>query len=349
MVGVRYGVALASSVQEMVRTATLAEKLGYDSIWMPDETKGYEMEYEPEVVIPDCITCLTVVALRTKRLLIGTCVIDALARHPAKMAQAVATLDSTAKGRILAGVGASESGNHEPFGIPTDHPYGRLRETMQVSKLLWKSSYENRMDFSGDYYHLDDAFLRIRPTRSGGPPMYVAAYGPKMLALVGELGDGWIPFAHTPESYKDRLNGPIRQSLEQAGRSAKEIEPTCIFPTAISKDGIKAQQDAIRIAKAYLVWSIDNTRLLIPDLANEHPGIRQTQLKNRENINKLIKLARKIPDEIALETTISGTSSDCENQVSRFIRAGCRHLIFVFAAKNERHRDSMMKLFAKVI
>ena len=346
---VRFGIQLAASVPEMLRTATLAEELDYDSMWMPDETVGYEMEYGPKVVLPDCLTCLTIIASKTKKIRIGSSVVDALARHPAKLAQIVASIDSACNGRFLLGLGASEEGNHDPFGIPTDHPYGKLKETIQVIRLLWKSSYYERVNFSGDYFNLKEAYLRVKPFGREGPPIYVAAFGPKMLSLVGELGNGWIPFNHTPESYRTVLHVQIRQGLESAGRTFHDIDPTCAFPTCISDNRERAQSAATRIAKTFLVWSIDNMRMLVPELCDEHPGIRHTNLKTLGNMSKLVELSKKVPDKIALDTTISGDADDCGDQIKRFIDAGCRHLIFYLVAQNESQRAVMMKRLRKVI
>ena len=346
---VRFGIELASSVPEMLRTTTLAEDLGYDSILMPDETVGYDMEYGPKVVLPDCLTCLTILASRTKKILLGSFVVDALIRHPAKLAQIVASIDSYSNGRFLLGLGGSEKGNHDPFGIPTDHPYGRVKEVIQVARLLWKSSYGERVNFSGDYYSLKEAFLRIKPFRSEGPPIYIAAFGPRMLSLVGEVGDGWVPLNHTPQSYKTVLHGPIKESLETVGRTLRDIDPTCTFPTCISDNRKRAQSAATRIAKTFLVWSLDNLRMLAPELSDEHPGLRHTYVKTLGNLSKLVELSKKVPDQVALDTTISGNADDCSNQIERFIDAGCRHLIFYLVAENQNRREIMMRQLHKVI
>jgi phthiodiolone/phenolphthiodiolone dimycocerosates ketoreductase len=346
---VRFGIELAASAPEMLQTATLAEDLGYDSMWMPDETIGYEMEYGPKVVLPDCLTCLTILASKTKSIRIGSSVVDALTRHPAKLAQIVASIDSASNGRFLLGLGGSEKGNHDPFGIPTDHPYRRVKEVIQVVRLLWKSSYHERVNFSGGYYNLKEAYLRIRPFRNKGPPIYVAAFGPKMLSLVGELGNGWIPFNHTPESYKTVLNGQIKQSLENAGRTLRDLDPAFTIPACISDNRKTAQKAAIQIAKTFLVWSIDNMRMLVPELSREHPGLRHTYLKTLPNMNRLVALSKKIPDNVALDTTVSGDADDCRDRIERFIDAGCRHLIFYLVAQNQSERAAMMKRLRKVI
>lgn len=343
----RFGIALVAAVPEMIRTAVLVERLGYDSMWTPDETVGYEMEYGRRAVVPDAFTSLTAIALKTKKLLLGTSVVDALIRPPVKTAQITATLDSLSHGRFLLGIGGSEAGNHDPFGVPTDHPLTRLHETVDVVRLLWNSNYEHRANFNGAHYRLKEAYLRIRPFRSNGPPIYIAAFGPKMLSLVGKVGDGWIPFGHTPETYSNRLKGPITRSLANAGRSLHDIDPACIVPASISRDGRKARRAAIAIGKAYLVWSVDNLRSLLPDL--NHPGIRQTQLKTLSNLSQLTELSKKVPDDVAYGVTVSGTKQDCTDQIKKFIEAGCRHLILAPVASSETKRSQILKQFSMIV
>jgi phthiodiolone/phenolphthiodiolone dimycocerosates ketoreductase len=343
----RFGIALVTTVPEMVRTAILAERLGFDSIWTPDETVGYEMEYGPKATIPDAFGALTAIAMKTKRILLGTSVVDSLIRPPVKTAQIAATLDSVSSGRLLLGLGGSEAGNHEPFGIQTDHPFVRLRETIKTIRLLWKSNYGRRANFAGKYYSLKDAYLRMKPSRAHGPPIYVAAFGPRMLSLVGEFGDGWIPFGHTPETYRDRLNDPVRKSLEKNGRSLGEIDPACIVPMSISRDGGRAQREAIHVGKSYLVWSADNWSSLLPELP--HPGIRQTQLKTLDNLQRLTELSKRVPDKLALDLTVSGTSQNCANQIERFTEGGVRHLIFAPVAEDETRRARMLRQLWTVI
>jgi alkanesulfonate monooxygenase SsuD/methylene tetrahydromethanopterin reductase-like flavin-dependent oxidoreductase (luciferase family) len=168
-----------------------------------------------------------------------------------------------------------------------------------------------------------------------------------MLSLVGELGDGWIPFAHTPESYRKQLEGPIKRGLEKNGRSLGDIDPACIVPASISRNDGESRREAIAIAKTYLVWSYDNMSLIVPGL--EHPGIRQTQLKTLDHLSELVRLSRQIPDDVAEELTVSGTPAQCGEKIERFLHAGCRHLILVPIGRNEAERARKMKMLGKVI
>jgi len=115
----------------------------------------------------------------------------------------------------------------------------------------------------------------------------------------------------------------------------------------VSADRRKAQKRAIHVGKTYLVWSLDNMRIVLPDV--KHPGLRQPQLKTLSNLNTLVKLTQSVPDQVALDLTVSGTADDCRDRIVRFSEAGCRHLIFVPISRNENERVDMLKKLSKIM
>jgi len=118
--------------------------------------------------------------------------------------------------------------NIVPFGLPWEPPaerIARLEETIQVIRALWASSREKTVNLSGRFYNLKDAFLSQSPKQKPYPPIYIGAFASKSaLELVGRLGDGWIPWFNTLETFQKRWS-TIRQAAVSVGRSPKEIEP----------------------------------------------------------------------------------------------------------------------------
>ncbi|MDA4123818.1 MAG: LLM class flavin-dependent oxidoreductase [Thaumarchaeota archaeon] len=331
MLSLRIGSAIdPMPVDSTAKTAKFLESCGFSSVWLSDETIVFNSP--PEMVVPELFPTLAMVASSTKKTKIGTAVIDASIRHPAKTAQSVATVDSIAGGRLLIGIGGGEVGNREPFGIPMDHPFGRMEESVKVMKLLFRATYKNPVSFSGRFYSLKDAYLKIRPVQEGGPPIIVSGFGPRALRLAGELGDGWLSFAHTPESYRETLRGPIAAAARNAGRSLKGFEATIVVPVCISKDRTKVVKTMGGIAKDWLVWSPDNMKLIAPNAVQ--PLVRQPYAKRNEpaSIRALAKLAARISDEVALKMTVSGSADDCVEQLSAFVRSGVSHAVFYIVA-----------------
>src|ERR1700733_9865179 len=101
----------------MVEAAVMLERLGFDHIAMPDH-----MLYPEGAHGQDCWTLLAAMAVRTRRITLGTSVSDVVRCHPAVLAQRVATMDQLSRGRMILGLGAGESMNLDPFGIPWNKP-----------------------------------------------------------------------------------------------------------------------------------------------------------------------------------------------------------------------------------
>jgi alkanesulfonate monooxygenase SsuD/methylene tetrahydromethanopterin reductase-like flavin-dependent oxidoreductase (luciferase family) len=334
-------------VDKTAETAKFLEGCGFNSVWLSDETIVFNSP--PEMVVPELFPTLAMVAASTNRVKVGTTVIDASIRHPAKAAQSIATVDSIARGRLLVGIGGGEAGNREPFGIPMDHPFGRMEEAVKVMKLLFAASYRSPVSFSGRFYTLKDAYLKIRPVQEGGPPIIISAFGPKALRLAGDVGDGWLSFAHTPESYRQTLRGPVAQAARSAGRDLKGFETTIVIPICISKDQSKVAKVMSGIAKDWLVWSPDNMKLIAPEI--EQPLLRQPYAKRNDTaaIGALAKLAARIPDDIALKMTVSGSADECVEQLSRFVRAGVSHVVLYIVAIDELWTTAAREVSEKIL
>ena len=332
-------------LSNVISQTILCEKNGLDSAWYPDHFIGGR----PESIWPELFTSLTLMGINTSRIMIGSAATDSLRRHPAAIAQSLATIDSAIDGRAALGIGAGEAMNLTPYGISTRNLYRKLREAIQVIKLLWTSDHIKPATLRGDFYNLDEAFLQIKPARNPHPPIYVGAFGPKMLHMTGELADGWMPFSLTPEAYKRCLNGPIRAGTEKAGRSLSDIEPAFLPPTVISKSHDQAKNEIERAAKRFLVLLPDVLRIIAPKV--KHPGRPFTLAYwmgrlRKEDMELISQIADQIPTELALRTVIWGTPDDCIEQIEKFAEAGCCHFIFGIRSKQP---DETIRLIGKEI
>ncbi len=330
----RFGVQVRTGpIAEIIEQSVLCEKLGFDSIWYPDHFIGGN----PASPWPELITTMTVMGLNTSKIMIGSAATDSLKRHPATIAQAFASLDQIVGGRTALGIGAGEAMNLLPYGIPMTHLYSKLKEALQVIRLLWQADFNHPANFEGRFYNLANAFLQARPVMKPHPPIYLGAFEPKMLELTGRLADGWMPFSHTPETYRKCLYGPVKNGAESAGRSLSEIEPAMVPATSISHDHDKARKDIESASKRFLVMLPSILREIAPQLG--HPGREFTLAywkgrTEKESFEMISKTAEQIPSDVALKTVIWGTPDDCIEQVEDFFEAGCRHIIFGIRGSN---------------
>jgi len=136
--GIQQGlnVARLGLTEDQILTAcVLADKMGYDSIWYMDHSNVPQWN---SAIVNDPWVMLAAIAAVTNRVELGTCVTDAVRRHPSNIALATVTLDRVSHGRGTLGIGAGEAQNIKEFKIQWDKPVGRFEEQLQVIKLLFE-------------------------------------------------------------------------------------------------------------------------------------------------------------------------------------------------------------------
>src|SRR5215472_9284285 len=154
----------------VLRTAQLADDLGYDSIWIP-EAWAYEQ-----------FQLLTEIALHTKRLRLATGIANVFSRSAALLAMSVATLDEVSEGRAILGLGTSGKLVIENFhGVPYRKPLTRLRDTIRIVRaLLAGRRLEPELTTLFDARHFK---LEMTPRRAD-VPIYVASLQEKAIREV---------------------------------------------------------------------------------------------------------------------------------------------------------------------
>src|SRR3970040_155836 len=182
-----------------------AERLGFHSVWAA------------EAYGSDALTPLAFVAARTERICLGSAIMQMPARTPPMTAITPTTLDQLSGGRFLLGIGASGPQVIEGWhGVAYGKPLGRAREYVAVVRAIWQR--EKPLEPTGEHYQTpppgpDPAGLG-KPLKSilhgrADIPIYLAAIGPKNVALAAEIADGWLPVFFSP----DRMS-VYRASLE---------------------------------------------------------------------------------------------------------------------------------------
>src|SRR5208337_2154750 len=224
--GSRFGLILsdgaALSPSQAVKDGVLGEKSGFDSVWIPDHITDYEGGARV-----DCWTVLAGIGVQTQKVLLSPGVTDVHIIHPAKAAQIIASLDELTGGRAMVALGAGEAMSIVPFGIEFENAKGRakrVKEYIDVLKLLWTATREKRASYQGDFYNLKEAFIIQQPTRKPHPPIYLGAIESKtLLKMTGEISDGWFPWMTTPEIFRDGVR-IINEAASGAGRKMDQID-----------------------------------------------------------------------------------------------------------------------------
>lgn len=296
---IKFGVSLPYYSYEtfdfMTKFAILAEKFGFHSLWIPDH--GY---------LPwEALTTLSAIAMKTRDIKLGTCVLDANRRNPATLAQMIATLDNISGGRLVLGVGSGIPGIN-PYGFPVDKPVSRMRESVEIMKEFWTKSEVN---YKGRFYNFEKASIGAKPVQKPHPPLWIAAFGSAMMKIAAEIGDGLITQNIPPEMFEEELSN-LSKSARAAGRDPKEIEPILTsLPVSISRDHGAAQRDVEPIARNWL------TRTTVPRIV-QRLGFETPWTRSED-----------VPEEAINRCFIFGTPRECVTKIEEYVKAGVRYFV----------------------
>ena len=225
---------IAPRYREIRDVALQAEAAGFDAIWLYDHLL-YRFPNQPTGGIWECWTMLSALAEATTRVELGALVACTQFRNPALLAKMAVTLDEVSDGRFTLGVGAGwNRPEFDAFGFPFDHRVDRFEEALQIIAPLLRTG---KVDFHGTYYQASDCEIRPRGPRESGPPLLVAAFGPRMLRLAARYADMWnFGMLGKP----DMLAAP-RMSLEEAckevGRDINTLPITATVALALPELG----------------------------------------------------------------------------------------------------------------
>ena len=203
--GVQLGYWGAQPPTNLIELAQEAESLGFDSLWTAEAWGS------------DAFTPLAYIAAHTKRIKLGTAVVQLSARTPTATAMATLTLDHLSQGRMILGLGVSGPQVVEGwYGQPFSKPLARTREYIDIIRQVLRR--EAPVTNDGPHYPLpysgEGAWGLGKPLRPithplrADVPIFMGAEGPKNVALAAEIADGWLPLYYSPfrqEVYADSL------------------------------------------------------------------------------------------------------------------------------------------------
>ncbi|HKI92899.1 MAG TPA: LLM class F420-dependent oxidoreductase [Gaiellaceae bacterium] len=184
---------------ELVPFAQEAERLGFDSVWAA-EAWG-----------TDAVTVLAWIAAVTSRIRVGSAIMQIPGRTPANTAMTAATLDLMSGGRFILGLGTSGPQVVEGWhGQPWGKPLGKTREYVEIVRAALR---RETVAHEGAHYRIPydgpgatglgkPLKLMLRPLRAE-IPIFLAAIGPRNVALAAEIADGWLPIFVDPERFGD--------------------------------------------------------------------------------------------------------------------------------------------------
>lgn len=212
-------ISTGRSLESAVERVRLAESLGYEAV------------YVTHIAGRESLTVLTVYALATDRIRVGTGVVPIYSRTPATMAQTAATIDELSGGRLDLGLGVS----HRPIvegwhGQTIDRPVAEMREYVAIVRAILRGEDPPAGEKWRTGFRL--AGLDPRPDVR----IYVAALSPAMLRLAGEIADGTILWLCNANYVRDVVVPEVTKGRERAGKPLEGFDIVPAVPSALTDD-----------------------------------------------------------------------------------------------------------------
>ena len=240
----------AASPEAIIHIAQRAEASGYDSVWVTERLL-YPLSPQtpypatpdgslPEVykIVLDPLAALTFVAAQTKRIAVGTSVLDMPFYNPVMLARQLTTLDILSGGRLRVGLGQGWSKDeYDAIGITPRGLGKRADEFIQVLKTIWTT---DPVEFHGRYFHIPRSIIQPKPTQKPHPPLYLAAFSSGALKRTATLANGWNPTGVPLDGMKQMIAG-LMDMAKAAGRDTASFEIVVranlsITPKALGKE-----------------------------------------------------------------------------------------------------------------
>ena len=213
---------------DLAETGPAAKRLEADGF---DGLVAFEGPHDPFLT-------LAVAAEHTTRLTLTTAVAIAFARNPMICAYLANDLQLVSRGRFVLGLGTQIRAHVERrFGQPWSKPNARMREFVQALRAIWRSwATGERLDFRGTFYThtLMTPFFSPGPNSYGSPPVALAGFGPAMIAVAGEVADGWLVHPlHSPDYVRAVGLPALERGLVRGGRTRRDVAITAQTITMI--------------------------------------------------------------------------------------------------------------------
>ena len=223
-------VATAEAVSTI---AQRAEALGYDSLWTIERFLWPVKPQTPYPVTPDgslpedykyCLDpldTLTFVAAQTRKIFLGTSVLDIPYYNPVMLARRLTTIDQLSGGRLKVGLGLGWSKDEmDAAGADMKQRGPQADEFLRVLKAVWTT---DPVEFHGEFYELPKSYISLKPVQKPHPPIYMAAFAPNALKRLATLADGWNPVG-IPIAGMAQMFGAVKEISKQAGRNPSKLE-----------------------------------------------------------------------------------------------------------------------------
>ncbi|MER5445325.1 LLM class flavin-dependent oxidoreductase [Streptomyces sp. NPDC002764] len=288
--------------RELIAFGRRAEDLGFSSLFVNDSLISPRIE---------ALTMLAALAPVTRAVTLGTAALLPFLRRPVQVAQSLASVDLLSGGRLVVTVGAGFPGR---FGrplyalseVPWPHRFARLDETVA----LWRAVWNGADSFRGDLVRVTGVPPATRPSRPGGPPVWLGGASPAALERTGRLYDGWLPYPPDPADYASGL-AAVHKAAAGAGRTAGDITPALFVTVHVAEDA-------------------SGGRRALEGYARTVYGMPLEELEK-------------------IQALVAGPAEHVLDQLERYVAAGARHLVLRLATLDLGSQRDQLERVAELL
>jgi 5,10-methylenetetrahydromethanopterin reductase len=285
--------------------AIQAEKTGFEYIWITDHFNNRNV-----------YTTLAVIANYTSEIKLGPGVTSPYLIHPMMTAQAVASLNEIAPGRVVCGLGAGDKTTLRMLNIKQVSPLSAVKESVEIIRSI---SSNRDATIEGKVFKIQGAKLNF--SVSNEIPIYVGAQGPKMLALAAEIGDGVLINASHRRDIEYAFQN-IRIGMEKAGKRQEDLDVVAYTSFSVHKKTENAVKAAVPIVAFIVAGS--------PKPLLERHGIDPEQA---EKISAAISQAdwkeafSSVTTKMIDAFSVCGTPEECVEKIKELEKLGVTQFV----------------------
>jgi probable F420-dependent oxidoreductase len=313
------------------------------------EAGGYDGAVTAEIA-SDPFLPLALAAEHSERIELMTSIAVAFSRNPMTLAQLGHDLNAYSKGRFNLGLG-SQIRPHivKRFSMPWSKPASRMREFILAMRAIWDCWYEGKqLDFRGEFYTHTLMTPMFTPTNTqhGPPRVFLAAVGPRMTEVAGEVADGLIAHAFTTDRYLREVTLPaIERGLTATGRRREDFSITCpvFVVTGPDAKAIEASRQAVRQQVAFY----GSTPAYRGVLELHGWGELQTELTRLSKVGQWQEMGELIDEEMLDTFAVVGEPDEVVDKLRRRCDGAIDRILCTFdVGDGERERELLAALRA---
>ena len=299
----------AHPLADAIEYVQYAEDRGFEAVWQAESR-----------LVRDAIVPMAAFAATTRRIKVGSGVINNWTRNAALTAATFLTLDDLAPDRIMLGIGAWWDPLAKNVGIDRRKPLLAMREHVTVVRDLLAMK---NVTFHGEFVNVNGIELDIVHGRREprNVPIYIGATGPQMMALTGEIADGALLNYLVSPAYNAKALEQLEKGARLSGRTVEDIDRPQLVVCSVHSNRKRALDGARKLVTQYLGQQphIMKASGVSPELLDEIHQVL-TWPATEEQIERAMEL---VPDDVVQLITASGTPEEVRAKVREYVAAGC--------------------------